>query len=165
MKTDFFTNLAKLGTSQITFSISFSETDNRMTVSVIPSNEKKDNAVRQLQPLTVTAEPTELDEQFFEVASEPIKQTISLISNTNKYLEQKAITEKNTQAEKDKKEKTAKIVKEINSLLTVEEERKENTPKIKKLILELKAIDPNSKEAISFTDELLKETEQNSLFV
>lgn len=162
MKTNFFTEIAKLGNGQISFTIT--TIDNQMAVSLLPiDNTINDKGIKELKPLSATATPEELDEHFFVTIQEPIVETKKFIANTSAFLEQKKKAENESQMNKDKKDKLDKKVKELKDLMAKETELKENKPKISKLITEIKDIDKDNAFALKCASKLL-ETEQEALF-
>ena len=161
MTTNFFSNIASIEDFNISFSIS--NNNGTMTISVVPLEKSKDPTLQNLQPLSISGTPQELDASFFEVIKEPIQKTIGLITNANSYIEQKKVLEKQTQEAKDLKEKGQKIIKEIKSLMEVEEEREANEPKIKKQILALKELG-FAKEVLEYTEALNKNKKIETLF-
>ncbi len=164
MKTNFFTEIAKLGNGQISFTITTS--DNQMAISLLPiDNTINDKGIKQLKPLSAVATPEELDEQFFETIQSPIIQTKKFISNAGAFLEQKKIAENESQMNKDKKEKADKKIKELKDLMAEEKEIKTNKPKIVKLIAEIKLFDSANSYAQKCQQKLAElESEQKELF-
>lgn len=164
MKTNFFSEMAKLGNGQISFTITTS--DNMMAISLLPIDSVlNDKGMKQLKPLSITSNPEELDEHFLKTIQEPIVETKTFITNASAFLEQKKIAEKESQMNKDKREKLDKKIKELKDLMTKESEIKENKNKIIKLINEVKELEPDNNLIQKAQEKLTQlESEQKSLF-
>jgi len=167
MNAEFFTQLKNIGTTDFNLSISLSylKNENLMTVSLLPiAKDNADPVLKKLKPLTLTATPEELDQKFFEVITEPIKDTVSFISSTSEYIKQQNQLKANTQVEKDKAEKVKKKEKELKELMGEESELQNNAKKIKSLIVDIMTIDPNNSYAKKCNEIVLSATAQESLF-
>lgn len=159
MKTNFFSQLASLGSLQGTISITNDADNNILSVSFLPTpiGVNIDPAFKKLTSLNISAKPNEVDEVFFTRISNPIKETIAMFDNTASYLANKSRVEKETKKAKEEKETINKLEKELSTLL---ENPTDNKTKINKKVLALKAIDPINKIA----QKALENTSQNKLF-
>lgn len=166
MKTNFFTELAKLGAGQISLSVTYSSDDNLMAISVLPIDTSfTDEGLKKLKPFSASVAPEELDQEFFNAISNPIKETKKLIFNTKEYLEQQETAKKLTAKEKEKTDKVAKHVKELKALMEKEDEILSNKAKISNLIKDIKNLDSEHSYAIKCSKKLLElENEQVNLF-
>ena len=131
MKTNFFTQVARMEiTGDLKLTIK-KATDTTYIVSVILNNDGcGDKAKHLIPPLNFTGTPEELDGGFFPKITEPIKAVSGLMVDMESFLKQveeakrqSAMETKKT--EKEKKEKDAKAKKYEKALAQVDELEKE----------------------------------------
>lgn len=103
MTTNFFQNICALqahGDWRITIS---RDTDNKLIVSVLLSNDKVgDSATKQIPPMLLKGTAEELDNGFFDSIQTPIEQTSQLFANMELYMKMVEETKKQSRMEKDK---------------------------------------------------------------
>lgn len=111
-----FTEISNLLKDGEILRINIMKTGETLVVTVLPkSGEVKDPAAEQLIPLNLKGNPEELDAGFIEAIRSPVIKSTGLMTNMAEY---EKSTEKATQeskAEKDRKEKIDKYMKEAEA--------------------------------------------------
>lgn len=94
---EFFKKISELGVTNI--DIKIVEKNGSISVSFMPKSMAKDKALELIKPLMLTGTAEELDAEFFNIISEPVKKAAGIISNVESF-------EKTTEeADKNKAEK------------------------------------------------------------
>ncbi|SEC68072.1 PRTRC system protein E [Tenacibaculum sp. MAR_2009_124] len=159
----FFQKLATLNVKQVTLAITIS-TDKIVSVSVLPKVNAQDKAITKIKQLTLTASAEELDQKFFDIIQQPMEKTSEIISNIEEYEKNLEQAQKNSQYNKDKKEKIKKTIlaltectdhKEFNAL--------KDHQKAINLAQKVLDIDPKNKKALDII-ETMKKYNKPSLF-
>lgn len=105
----FFQNIVELIGENANLNLQISVNAGKVSVSVLPKARAKDKAFDKLQPIVISdADPKELDEQFFEALSAPLKKVASLSAQVADYEKKVDEVEKNTKIVKDKDEEKKK---------------------------------------------------------
>lgn len=127
METNFFQSIIALQVAgNWTINIA-KETTERLIVSVLFFNDTiGDDARKKIPPILLKGTAQELDEGFFQVINQPIKETAQLFANMEQFLKEKEQAKINSQMEKDNaakadKEKTDKEKKYEDAMKKVDE--------------------------------------------
>ncbi|MBB3125264.1 PRTRC genetic system protein E [Mesoflavibacter sabulilitoris] len=173
MKTNFFSELARLGISNCNMSFLLHK-DNSMTVSLKVNHSAEDNALNVIPPLTFTYPINELDDGFFDAINQPIKNSVSLNDNIEAFeIATKEAQEKSkiAKAEKEKKDKIAKKAKDtfdkVKELIASEEFNFNDAKAVTKALNDLQSIKstyPNSQEVILLINDIKSKQSQVDLF-
>jgi PRTRC genetic system protein E len=140
---NFFKQIHGLGCTDLKISIAVVE--EQLTVSILPKIDEKLDTLKSIKPLTITGTPEELDQKFFSIVSNPVKQVSELIENTKEIFEEienakKANESKKTEKSEPKQKAESKA--KASAKTTKKEESpketvKKETPEFKKLITKL----------------------------
>jgi len=85
------------------------ETADKLVVSVLLFNDNMgDEAHKKVPPILLKGTAQELDEGFFTVIEQPVKETAQLFTNMEQYLKEREQAKINSQKEKDHAEKAEK---------------------------------------------------------
>lgn len=95
---NFFSQLSEILTDDVPFKIVATKSKGQLTMSIVP-----DVSDTNLLPLSASGSPEEMDQQFFAVLSEPVRQS-GLIAQTKVTKTEKKTTEKAKEEKKEKKE-------------------------------------------------------------
>lgn len=167
MKTNFFSQLANIE-NPLKLSITVTiDKDQNATVTLLPLNsDNGDSATKKITPLNLCGTLEELDNAFFQTVAEPIKQTTTFFANTNEYLANKAEAEKNSQAEKDKKDKIKKLVEELDKITKADDYDPKSASGNKALLKaqEIKSLEKDNKNALNAIEIITKATAQKAMF-
>lgn len=127
METNFFQSIIALQVAgNWTINIA-KETTERLIVSVLFFNDTiGDDARKKIPPILLKGTAQELDEGFFQVINQPVKETAQLFANMEQFLKEKEQAKINSQMEKDnatkaEKEKTDKEKKYEDAMKKVDE--------------------------------------------
>ena len=127
METNFFQSIIALQVAgNWTINIA-KETTERLIVSVLFFNDTiGDDARKKIPPILLKGTAQELDEGFFQVITQPVKETAQLFANMEQFLKEKEQAKINSQMEKDnaaktEKEKTDKEKKYEDAMKKVDE--------------------------------------------
>lgn len=160
----FFTQLSSLELDSINFAIKKDKLGN-LTVVLMCSHGTSDIAVSLLAPLSLTNSPEKLDEEFFNIISNPVRKTQELITNVKTYEAKLAEASKNTN---EAKATTEKIKKYTDKVKVIESAAgfgvKAEKEKLLELIQKILTIEPNNKYAIEKKGEIIKKTSESTLF-
>ncbi len=109
MTTNFFQTFIGMQThGACTLNIKITK-EKKLAISLLLYDEDIDEkALKLIKPLTLYGTPAELDNGFFDGVSEPIKQTVELLTNLKEYKEGLTEAKKQSTMEKDKKDAKAK---------------------------------------------------------
>lgn len=111
MQTNFFSLIQQMELSGTLKIVIAKAEDGAMVVSVLLNNEQcTDKAQRQIKPFNLTADPKELDNQFFQSITEPMQQTSSLLTNMKNYMDGLEDAKAKSSMEKDKQVKETKVL-------------------------------------------------------
>lgn len=113
MKTNFFNSIIALQVAgNWTINIA-KETTERLIVSVLFFNDTiGDDARKKIPPILLKGTAQELDEGFFQVITQPVKETAQLFANMEQFLKEKEQAKINSQMEKDNATKVDKEKKD-----------------------------------------------------
>ena len=127
METNFFQSIIALQVAgNWTINIA-KETTERLIVSVLFFNDTiGDDARKKIPPILLKGTAQELDEGFFQVITQPVKETAQLFANMEQFLKEKEQAKINSQMEKHhatkaEKEKTDKEKKYEDAMKKVDE--------------------------------------------
>jgi len=131
---DFFQSLTALnviGNFKIAVGIEQAE---QLTVSVLLENKVKDSATKLIPPIILRGTAKEIDEEFFNCITQPVKETAGLFTNMREYLKGVEQAKLNSAMEKDRlskldKDKTDKQKKYEEGMKKADELDAEGKPK------------------------------------
>lgn len=100
----FFQNLSNTGIANIEIKVVIK--DGIVSVLVDPKSTARDKAIQTIQPISISGTAEELDAEFFNIISEPLKKTSGIISNIEEH--EKSADEAAKQKSEEKKKATSK---------------------------------------------------------
>lgn len=127
---NFFQKLTETGIENVVIEVKKSEAE-AITVFITPKSKAKDEALNKLKPIFVTGLPEEIDAEFFNLISEPLRDTQKVFSNIEAYEAQKAEIQKETAEKKDAKAKATADAKKAKD----EEGKVEKVPVVKEVVI------------------------------
>jgi len=129
----FFNELSQMMTSGSDVTLTVRSQNGTLTVSVFPKVKGlKDEAKKHLQPIVLTGTAEELDAEFFNIVSEPVKKATGLLSDMKAFedslarvdAEKKKATEQKKTADKQADERKKNFERLIARAETQEKEGK-----------------------------------------
>ena len=156
----FFASLKETGIQQLGMSITF---ENEMvSVSILPNS--KENKLKSMKPLVLSASIEEMDEKFFETIQKPLEKTRKAFDNVESYqasLKAKASVVK-TESAKKPKDSISKKYTELQTFIKGKNfnalKDHEKTTQMAKGIL---ALNPEHKEAQKIVEQMAQYKSQN----
>lgn len=112
----FFNDLDDLLSDNVSLNLSIARTADGLVVTVLPKVASSDEAVNKIPPMVLKGTCKELDDNFFDAISTPIKSTTDFFDNIVDYekgLEKAAAESKIADAEKKKKQEEKEKKKKV----------------------------------------------------
>lgn len=167
--TNFFKQLSELMSEGSTVNISTTKTADGLRVSVLVKNKDvSDPAAQKIQPLICNGRAEELDEGFFPALSQPIKQSVELVTNMKSYEDSVKTAEANSKAKKDLESKKKKEI-EKNDKKFDEHKKKfdefmgnRDFENAEKYLITAKGIDPISSKKAKELDKMNEQYEKEA---
>lgn len=126
MKTNFFTELSKIGLSKVAIEV-ITASDGSITVLVMPKTNVKDDLVKALVPFQLSGSAEEMDEDFFAMVSEPLQQRQRLLTNLDAFEASTKDVDKKVKEKSESKEEA-----KVSEKPTVSKEQQAKLDKIAK---------------------------------
>lgn len=120
-----FSELAKLLQSNTSLVIAIYKNSNgSLTVTVMPKMDVKDDAKDKLRPLSISASPEQLDEEFISVITKPLEVVVSLAKKIEEYEKHvKEVESETAMKKKEKDENKKKIEKVLEEAVKLSEKK------------------------------------------
>lgn len=166
---NFFKKIKELGMEQVVLEIK-QDKEGKMTVFLTPKIIAKDSAFEKLKPLHVTGTPEELDEQYFDVITQPLQALNGIVSNVKEFEAQVQEVNKNTEANKNKKDKIKaaqeSLKNHVKTLVTVDDwlREKTKTQSLIDAIFKIDSEDSLAKKTKEELDQKIAESSQTGIF-